>query len=405
MKRIQFISLAVLAFALSLGACQDVVTYDDGGYDPEPKAKGAPVIEDIVAIQNRDSVIYGGVLAQTIVLRGENLNGIKSIKFNDVAADIEEAYAAGTFLTLSVPRTLPTEINNQIVLETTKGTATTSFTINIPELVIDGLTNDFVMPGNTTLLKGANFDIYGITPTEGHITINGAPVVIVSVPDLYTLEVKLPTSATADFNQTMKVWGSQLDESEAYELTVRKCDQYLSNLSVPTTDRTIWPWGFTGGDAISGRTDGTHSGDPKPGSTVMEGYYLRFNATVGGWSDRRFFDMMTIPITNADALSHMEDYDLTFEILTQLPITARLQVEGSTNWYFLGEPIDDTKTFTTDGEWVTYSFPALRTNNGLTNGGEVGVVRKTVAMVFLARSNDGIQMDVSMANFRLVKKR
>ena len=45
------------------------------------------------------------------------------------------------------------------------------FVVSIPDLTINGLKNEFTQPGDTTVITGENFDLYGITIEEAIVNL------------------------------------------------------------------------------------------------------------------------------------------------------------------------------------------------------------------------------------------
>ena len=83
MKRLSFKSITLMCcMALSFGACQDIVTYNDN----EMASSGAPVIDAVYDSKDRDKLlpITDGNLEQMIVLDGSNLSRVRKVMFNDV---------------------------------------------------------------------------------------------------------------------------------------------------------------------------------------------------------------------------------------------------------------------------------------------------------------------------------
>ena len=84
MKRLSFKSITLMCcMALSFGACQDIVTYNDN-YDDEMASSGAPVIDAVYDSKDRDKLlpITDGNLEQMIVLDGSNLSRVRKVMLN-----------------------------------------------------------------------------------------------------------------------------------------------------------------------------------------------------------------------------------------------------------------------------------------------------------------------------------
>ena len=175
--KIKNIRLAGLGFiaAAALSACSDVVNYEDELVD-KFAADGAPVIEAIYDVQDTGFAepLTGGVLNQMLRIKGKNLSFVKKITFNGVEVDVRQVYAESANSYVKIPRVIPESVTNQLVYETQNGTVTREFEVNIPTLELDGLKNEFTLPGKQV---GDYFDLYGFndsTSTTATITITNA---------------------------------------------------------------------------------------------------------------------------------------------------------------------------------------------------------------------------------------
>ena len=77
-----------------------------------------------------------------------------------------------------IPRALPKEVTNTIYITTKHGELSIPFVVSIPDLTINGLKNDFTQPGDTTVITGDNFDLYGITIEYIFLLLLMVPVVL-----------------------------------------------------------------------------------------------------------------------------------------------------------------------------------------------------------------------------------
>lgn len=94
---------------------------------------------------------------------------------NDVEIALSEVYATAHAVYFPIPRTIPGEVNNKLYYETELGNTSVDFTVQIPEVSISGLYNEFALPGSSIKVNGAYFDLYGFGGgTESStITMNG----------------------------------------------------------------------------------------------------------------------------------------------------------------------------------------------------------------------------------------
>ena len=156
-----------LMTVMAMASCSDVV--DIPSYDPY-SCDGAPVIEAIYDAQDvseTPQAITGGVLNQMIKIKGKNLSHVKSISFNGLEVDVRHAaYAERDFCNVTIPRKIPEEVTNKLVYTTEQGTVTVDFPVNIPNLQLDGLKNEFTLQGDKVQVMGDYFDLYGFSKDE-----------------------------------------------------------------------------------------------------------------------------------------------------------------------------------------------------------------------------------------------
>lgn len=174
----QSILFTILSGYLSLGmiSCQkDIVNYNDG-YDDQLSSDGPPVIEKVSTAADLNATITSAALTDMIVLQGNNLAELKSIKLNDVEVDLATVYAVRSRITLPIPRIVPTEVNNKVTVETAKGITEFPFEVKIPNLVIEGLYNEFVAAGDTAILVGKYLDLYKLDVLEGKFLLNNTEI-------------------------------------------------------------------------------------------------------------------------------------------------------------------------------------------------------------------------------------
>ena len=198
MKRLSFKSITLMCcMALSFGACQDIVTYNDN-YDDEMASSGAPVIDAVYDSKDRDKLlpITDGNLEQMIVLDGSNLSRVRKVMFNDVELPVGEVYATAGSAYLPIPRQIPLEVNNKLYYETELGSTTYDFTVSVPLVQVDGLYNEFALPGTSVQLKGKYFDLYGFGGANSTSTVkmNGVELEVDSISDKY-MSVVIPEDA------------------------------------------------------------------------------------------------------------------------------------------------------------------------------------------------------------------
>ncbi len=201
---------AAVLFAFS--ACQDVVEVEDLKAKDDIPSNGAPEITKIVLANDKEFEIDGADFEDMVRIEGKNLGNVVSVKFNDVEVDPKEIYARYDMLLAPVPRQLPGEVTDMLYITTKNGSVSRPFTVSIPELKIDGLQNEFTNPGDTTVISGDNFDLYGITVEQADVRIGNA---ICTVIDATRSDITLQIPANAQPNTDLTIQGGEMAEPVA----------------------------------------------------------------------------------------------------------------------------------------------------------------------------------------------
>lgn len=104
-----------------------------------------------------DSSLSGGDLGQLIVIQGENLGSVQHIYFNTEEASFNPTYVTNTNIIVPIPSEFPSEINDQVTVETKGGTATYEFAVDIPSPLISGTKTHYVPDGEEMVIDGNYF--------------------------------------------------------------------------------------------------------------------------------------------------------------------------------------------------------------------------------------------------------
>ncbi len=171
-----FTSMAIL-----FGACQKIEVEKAAVCD------GLPAVISATTPTARTITIPGAKLDEWVILQGTNLCGVTKIMINDVEVDMKEAYITPTEITFKIPKTVPKDISNKIVLTTAKGNAEFGFTVYMAPLLAygyGGQTEGFTPVGQNLVIKTKNLDLYGFTVANTKVLFG-------------TIEAK-PTKVTAD---------------------------------------------------------------------------------------------------------------------------------------------------------------------------------------------------------------
>ena len=168
--------------------------------------------------------------------------------------------------------------------------------------------NEFTNPGDTTVISGDNFDLYGITVEQADVRIGNA---ICTVIDATRSDITLQIPANAQPNTDLTIQGGEMAEPVAIP--------YM-NTGHQIFDFNDWPGsgGFTHSSQFPDNTlnflcDGTEGdGYPEPLNEGMK--YLRFHGNVGAWGWMVLWaGYIQVP---AEVAADPAAYNLCFEVCT-----------------------------------------------------------------------------------------
>ena len=390
MKKIKYFAI-IAASIFTLTSCTDIVEVDDLKAKENKPSTGAPTVDKVVLATDAEFPIEGANFEQVVRIEGTNLGDITSLKFNDIEVDSKEVYSTYDMLLAPIPRALPKEVTNTIYITTKHGELSIPFVVSIPDLTINGLKNEFTQPGDTTVITGDNFDLYGITIEEAIVNLGNLPV---NVIDATRTELTIEIPANAAPKSTLTIKGANMDE--AYKLTYM--DPGVSQLF----DFNNWPGSgaFTHSSQFPDAPkdflcDGTLEGQPEP--LVEGGKYIRFNNSVKAWGWMVMWaGYITVP---AEVAADPSSYDLRFEICTgaKFPISAQARIIlGDYGW----DPSKGGIPVNTYGGWQTVRISA-DTEALLPNPIDPST---NTAFKIIFSPESAQDFDLSMCNFRFVHK-
>jgi hypothetical protein len=129
---------------------------------------GHPVISGVKRTVLDSVNIKTGALGDWLIIEGSNFCNIKEIYFNDVEVNMGNIYIEPTLISLSVPRVAPYEVNNKITFVTNQDALVTfPFELNVPNIEVKGMLNEYAQLGEIGYIVGENFDIHQIDSTTG----------------------------------------------------------------------------------------------------------------------------------------------------------------------------------------------------------------------------------------------
>jgi hypothetical protein len=158
-----FFSLAALSLMTSvfITGCRK-----EDEENPSATCNGSPAISAVTTPTNRAADIKGAKLDDWIILKGTNLCSISKITINNIEVSIKEAYVTGNEITFKIPKEVPKEVNNQIIVSGSDGQAKVDFTVYMAPLLLYGYggpTEEFTPAGQNLIIKAKNLDLYGFT--------------------------------------------------------------------------------------------------------------------------------------------------------------------------------------------------------------------------------------------------
>lgn len=362
-------------------ACQKDIANYNNTYDDQLTSNGPPVIEKISTAGDLNVSISSGALTDMIVLQGSNLAEVKSIKFNDVEVDLSTVYAVRSRITLPIPRVVPTTVNNKLALVTAKGSTEFPFEVRIPNLVVEGLYNEFVAAGDTAVLVGKYLDLYKLDTANGKFVIDNKELKpLRSVAD--SIYFVIP-AGTAD-GAVLSVSSPLVEVPKQ----IRFREKGLSMLDIKSLSDYV--------------TDGKASGDPK----LLPGFdrFLRVRRSFDAWSWNGIF-WSGFDLNDAAILANPKDYYVKFEINTKS--TASIS-QGN---FILGGDRQETRynpaengALNTYGQWKTMRIDLTKFYKDASQSNGTYLKAGWNAFVFSYQPTVDVNDDFSVCNFRIVKK-
>ena len=379
--------LMFAAATATLVSCQDIVTYNDG-YDDGMTSNGAPSISAIYRDDDTEMTapLTGAAFEDMIKLTGENLSHARKVMLNDVEIALSEVYATAHAVYFPIPRTIPGEVNNKLYYETELGNTSVDFTVQIPEVSISGLYNEFALPGSSIKVNGAYFDLYGFGGgTESStITMNGVALEVDSLTEQY-MSIVIPEN-TSDNSTIVFSWESA-SGTKTVSVPYRNTTGILWNLDTPDA------YGFWAGTELI--TTGNGSNEPAP----LNGSYFRVKGSYAAWSwNSLLCGGCDIP---AEAAANPSDYWFKFEVNSangnpfydSASVGYLIQLNGG---QYAWNP-SANGSFNTYGNWCTVR---LELSEVATNGINAGWNN----LFWIMQPNSDWNTDHSFANIRIEKK-
>lgn len=384
--RVSFLLCASSLFCLT--SCDDIVNYNDD-YTPADRLAnaGAPAINAVYDVADTAfaTPITQGTLGQTVVLVGENLNQVQSVTFNTVACDIKNVYAMATRAIVQIPSKLSTEQVHKIEYVTPQGSCLYDFFIPFPDLTVSGLACEFTNAGDSAMVYGKNFDLYGFEDGVSTVKIGSQTLGVGSITS-ESMKFLIPDGTPE--NTDIKFCWQTNGISHETVLTFRP-SQYLL---------------FGDFGDVSMSKDGPvqmaiESDEGIGASAWLNQKNMHFTGHYGAWAWSTIdlsCNMTNVVVDNPD------DYVLKMEVLTSanFPLTAQTGLQFCFNW---GDPYawnpGGGLGINTRGQWQTVTMPlAPMATKGIAEPGKW----QTLRIIFQPHAD--YDADFRLANFRIEKR-
>ncbi|MDR1583616.1 MAG: glycan-binding surface protein [Prevotellaceae bacterium] len=340
---------------------------------------GGPPKLNIITSLDRNVPITSGNLTDWVILHGENLINVTQVLFNNVPTTLEEAYLIENEITIRIPRVVPSEINNLVTVINKNGESSSiSFQVNIPEMIITGIYNEFTPAGQPMEIIGDLFDLYEVTPEKATILFGNQEVPIIS-----------STATSVIFNVPQNATEGTIIKIKA-ETGEVECPVRYKERGLIITDFDPYT-GWAGGDRV------IQGPVPEP----ISGNYLRFNQPINVWS---FYEFIAIGVNYEDDMFiYPERYNFKFEINTGKPITRTFIGFGfgggkEYRWF----PAASGQALNSYGKWQTIT---LDLEVMLPDGGALPGAGKMMQVFFYPDTGQDEDIDLSFDNLRIVLKR
>ncbi|MFA4869692.1 MAG: glycan-binding surface protein [Pedobacter sp.] len=285
-KVLNSISLAIVFVMTGLLSCKK---------DKVESCTGIPGITKVSTTLNREDGKDKGNLSDWIIIQGTNLCDVNSISFNNIEADLKSAFIEANEVTIKVPRGVPSDVNNKIILKTKNGTAEYGYTIVIPALEVSRMLNEYTPAGETMVILGKNFDLYEINKTDGKV-IFGTTEVNIERASADSIYFKVPVNAAVNSVIKLKDKRNTVTPVPGF---------YRDNRGIIYDMETA---GDYWNSAVLVRQDG-----PLPTPVASKYAYWKGNYTAWGWNEA--FHIVSNPkLGDHNVVGSSNNYTIKFEL-------------------------------------------------------------------------------------------
>ena len=258
-----------------------------------------PKFSKISPLKELGTSISTGNMGDWVAIQGENLGIAQTIMFNDASVNLKDVYYENNALYLQIPIVMPKELTNKVKVVTSSGEVEFNFTVNIPNLKLTGMFNEYTAPGDTLKIYGDFFKLYEVDKSNTVVSFKGIEQQVIQVGDNF-ITVKVPVNVEPNIKLT--VINKKYNASAV-------CPGYYQDRQFLITnfdDRA-----YTGSDGAKFVGAWTN---PKPISGKYT--YLTVGTEGSGWS----YLMSTGAAYTAEMKDHPDKYEIKFELNMITPI-------------------------------------------------------------------------------------
>ena len=307
----------------------------------ESISTGVPKAGNVSTSKDLTTFITKGNMGDWIAIQGENLNQPTEIKFNDILVDLKQIYTENNIIYIQVPVKMPIEVTNKIIVKTNNGEITYPFEVNIPDLELTGMFNEYTKPGDTIKIYGKFLELYEVNSSTTKISFDGIETPVIFSNDVY-LTAKVPQGVKS--NIKLKAVNSK------YNVSAICKGFYQDKNNMITSFDSDFPYTSSTGKQWIG-----NGPTPKP----ISDNYIRFEVDQTKYPDGLgwFYLMENSHTYDLDMLKNPSKYELKFELNMNVPIQ---KTKFFIYYYWAIDPIaigSEYFTVQTLNNWQTVTIP------------------------------------------------
>lgn len=154
-------------------------------------ADGTPTVYYVRSpyASQKDSLMTGAYMGNTVCLVGDNLRSIVELYFNDQPAVLNTSYITDHTLLCDVPKELPNNPTDKIYMKTQSGeTVSYDFAVLIPQPTVSSMSNEFAKAGEEVTIYG-----------DYYLTYDSDPLTITMPGDIAVTDIKSITKNAVTF--------------------------------------------------------------------------------------------------------------------------------------------------------------------------------------------------------------